>query len=919
MSSSPDARAPAINRLLKMAVVGGAEAAVRLHIDRGDNLNSRDDRGLTPLMLAAARNKAEICRLLIDAGADLYALDPVGRDALAIAIAAGALGSASAVEAALARGIRHACQAAPSAHQDAAHDNGDERGKGSGSFNGNAPHGSEANPDETNFAVDVSGDLSEEPKAQEHHIAQDTAPEHPVAESSTVTKIAVTKVFEIHSVDDEDASTIDLSGWEADESRPPPIDDASIAAAQAVLQEVIARHVPIDDSVDWAHFEAFLPEHAEPLPRAQDAESAAELRRLLLRALREGSIPEIDAEELCVGADGAMDSASLSLLRFVINDLGAETDERFEYRSRHESFEVFVDSLETQDEEEAVSDAMAFLAGLESHRNDPMRLYMRDIQRRSLINAEEEIALAKAMEGAAKQAIEALALWPQGIDRTLVAIEAALSGERALGSITAGSRDEAEPDPIELVKSANLDVPSSAYGPGAGSDEESDADDVGDDVGDDAAATEEAGGTIDSLAVGFFEKAAELSALRGSGATPEAKATAARAALASLSLARTFLMELSDDAVDDKSEPAGRFLAAVRSLAASRDKMAGANLRLVLSIAKRYLYSGLPMDDLIQEGNIGLLKAADKFDWRRGYKFSTMATWWIRQQVSRSAADDGRTIRLPVHVHEKLQRVEREAEVLARSIGRSPSSAEVAAKLSMLPENVEALLRVSVPPLSLHSMDDEGDLVFESIEDHRADPFETLAARELRATLDALLSKLGGKPERVLRMRFGLGLDDPLTLEEVGLQFGLTRERIRQIESKALKRLDHRLHRKMLRGWLREEGPEETLPAEVVGEPDTGDHGQASRAASSERAVEAARKPAAGRSNTPDHNRQSSAVDRLIAQAVDLGIAVDDDQSGGTRSTWVNMTESHDAPTRALVCKLIAMGFEYWPGKGYWR
>lgn len=917
MSSSPDARAPAINRLLKMAVVGGAEAAVRLHIDRGDNLNSRDDRGFTPLMLAAARNKAEICRLLIDAGADLYALDPVGRDALAIAMAAGALDSASAVEAALARRMRHACQAAPGAHQGAAHDNdkGDERGNGSGSFNGNAPHGSEANPDETNFAVDVSDDLSEEPTATEHHIAQDTAPEHPVAESSTVAKIAVTKVFEIHSVDEEDASTIDLSGWEADESRPPPIDDASIAAAQAVIQEVIARHVPIDDSVDWAHFEAFLPEHAEPLPRAQDADSTAELRRLLLRALREGSIPEIDAEDLCIGADGAMDQASLSLLRFVINDLGAETDERFEYRSRHESFKVFVDPLETQDEEEELSDAMAFLAGLESHRNDPMRLYMRDIQRRNLINAEEEIALAKAMEGAVKQAIEALALWPQGIDRTLVAIEAARSGERALGSITAGSRDETEPDPIELVEGADLDVPISTSAPRVESDEEPDADDAGDD----AAAIGEAGVTTESLAVGFFEKAAELSALRGSGATPEAKATAARAALASLSLARTFLLELSDDAVDDKSEPAGRFLAAVRSLAASRDKMAGANLRLVLSIAKRYLYSGLPMDDLIQEGNIGLLKAVDKFDWRRGYKFSTMATWWIRQQVSRSAADDGRTIRLPVHVHEKLQRVEREAEVLARSIGRSPSSAEVAAKLSIPPENVEALLRVSVPPLSLHSMDDEGDLVFESIEDHRADPFETLAARELRATLDALLSKVGGKPERVLRMRFGLQLEDPLTLEEVGLQFGLTRERIRQIESKALKRLDRRLHRKMLRGWLREEEPEETPPAEEVGEPDTGDHGQASRAASSERAVEAARKPAAGRSNTPDHNRQSSAVDRLIAQAVDLGIAVDDDQSGGTRSTWVNMTEAHDAPTRALVSKLIAIGFEYWPGKGYWR
>lgn len=216
-------------------------------------------------------------------------------------------------------------------------------------------------------------------------------------------------------------------------------------------------------------------------------------------------------------------------------------------------------------------------------------------------------------------------------------------------------------------------------------------------------------------------------------------------------------------------------------------------------------------------------------------------------------------------------------------------------------------------------MNDEGDLVFEDIEDHRADPFETLATRELRATLDALLSKLGGKPEQVLRMRFGLDLDDPLTLEEVGLQFDLTRERIRQIESKALKRLDQRLHREALRGWVREQEPDEDPSAGEIGAPDASDHGRASLAASSEQAVEPTRRSAIRRNRSGDQGRQPSAIDRLIAQAVELGIAVEDNQGGGDRSTWVNLIEVNDAPTRALVRKLIAIGFEYWPGKGYWR
>lgn len=826
-----------------MAVVGGVEVAVRLHIDRGDDLDSRDDRGFTPLMLAAARNRASICQLLIDAGADLFSLDPAGRDALAIARAAGALESASTIESAQAlkdtppSGVERSAQHVAKPVSNDRDDCGDACVR---PVNGVACDGAEAHSTEVDVSRDAAASSRRIPTAAEHSFAEDmpTCAELPAAASASRAS-----VVEPLCIDQEDASALDPSRWETDEARRPPPDDAWLATAQAAIQGVITKHAPIDDSADWAHFEAFLPDQATPLPRAEDVESTAGLRSLLLRALREGSVPEFDAEDLCIGADGTVHWASLSRLHFVINDLGAETDERFEYQLPHESFKVYADPTETQDEEETVGDAMAFLGDLESHRNDPMRLYMRDTQRRSLITAEEEIVLAKAMEGAVECALDALASWPVGIHLVLAAIEKARSGERSLNSITAGPRDDVEPDPSELVEGEGPDPAALVAALGMGEQSETDA-------SEDAGATQEEDAATEPLAAGFFKQASDLSALVSSGIR-EANASDVRATLALLSFKRPFLMELADAAVGDKSDDANRFLAAIRSLAASRDRMAGANLRLVLSIAKRYLYSGLPMDDLIQEGNIGLLKAVDKFDWRRGYKFSTMATWWIRQQVSRSAADDAKTIRLPVHIHERLQRVEREAEGMARANGRVPSSGELAARLGMAPGKIDALLRASSPPLSLHSTDDNGDLIFECIEDHRADPFETVSAKELRSTLEVMLSRLDAKPERVLRMRFGLALDDALTLEEVGLRFDLTRERIRQIESKALKRLDQRRNRERLLGWLREGDPDTKRSSNASEEPEANDGERVPSAASSAPAGEPSRHTAGKPSGLP--------------------------------------------------------------------
>lgn len=894
----------AINRLFKMAVVGGIEAAVRLHINRGDDLEGRDERGFTLLMLAAARDKASVCRLLIEAGANWRALDPSGKDALAIAWAAGASRAALVIESIreLEPAIQIRFQTSEDQRAETTYLNEAlcERVM-SGGVDGDGPK-DDPRTDHTNLLMETRAEFCEQHPAQQDPVA--LSPPSIFAEPPD-RALFMPKGIGDFFIDEEDAPTLDPSRWEVDVTRPPPIDDPSLVGAQAETQGIITKHTPIDDSEDWQHFDAFLPQEAAPLVRVGDAESKRELRKVLLRALREGSVPDIDVEQLCTDDEGIVEQASLASLRLIINDLGAETDERFEQGSPFRDYQIFVADEETESEEEIVDGAIAFLNDLEGQRNDPMRLYMKDALRERLLTAEEEITLAKAMEDATQRAVGALATWPSGIDRVLVAIAKARVGERQVNAITSWSSEDAEPESSELVNDLDLDTAVSIKEVSATIDE-----DLGVDPLVEATVVE----VPELQASAFFDKADQLSALRASQSQREA--FAAHAILVALSLKRTFLMELADGASDDKSEPSTRFVTAVRSLATSRTRMAVANLRLVLSTAKRYLYSGLPVDDLVQEGNIGLLKAVDKFDWRRGYKFSTMALWWIKQNVARSIGDQGRTIRLPIHLYEKLQRVEREAKEMARSQGREPSIAEVATRMSMAPAKVEALLRAGAPPLSLHLTDTEGDLVYGNIEDLRPDPFDAVAAAELRSLLESCLAELDEKLSRVLRMRFGVALDEASTLEEVGAHLQVTRERVRQIEAKALGRLGNRRHRELFRGWIREEeGNRESI--EVVREAKS--HGVLPRSKSISKTQTDARPRAPTPRSKSTRSQGHSAIDRVLARAAALGISVEDERSKERRLTCVKVNKAVDAPTRALIRVLISMGFKYSPGKGYLR
>lgn len=861
-----------LSQFLRMAVVAGVESAVMVHVQRGDDLDARDSNGLTPLMLAAARNKRAICKILLDAGADDRLLDPFGHSALGIAEAAGAHEAANVLKSfnlANEAAADSFCDVPPIAVESVA------------------------------SAASVEAVVPIEPIELPHVQVLTPAASMISANCLEVRKAPIdARAQAANLIDAENAPGFDLSDWEPEEDHPPPEEDVSIALVACAIQASITEHEPIDSSTDWNDFDIFLPERSLPLLRSDDAEARERLRLLLLRALREGSVPFTEVEALSRDADQTSNPEAEAFLGMLINDLGAEVDERFEYSSIDENFEVFTVPESTPDEDELIAHAMAAIDSLAARRTEPLRIYQKEFQRNKLISAQEEVFFCQSMDAALDAALDALAAWPRGISLTLAAGRLVATGQHPLTWMSLGPTEDL-PD-LDATGDPESDIDISVVDQ---IDEEYDAD---------GEKQDDAHSMRESPASDFIDALDRLALLPVGFVQQGLAWHAVRETMSSLRLNRRFLLALADFKQENDLGAAAHYAVAITAYRRAWEQMAVANLKLVFHLAKKYLYSGEPLDDLTQAGNLGLLKAIDRFDWRRGFKFSTYATWWIRQQIGRHIDDNCRTIRIPVHVHDNARRLSRETQEFESEIGRPPKIDEIAARLGMSVKRVAALQRLVPEPLAIDEVCVDNLIAIEAQATFISpDPMEIVSQYQLSETIEKLLSTLKPKEAQILRLRFGIGVTEALTLDEVGIRYEVTRERIRQIEAKALRKLRHpsRVEAFGLAvfGTIERRTDADSDQSEVAlpaTETQSFQQEDALNAALSARSMSL--------------STASASIDNFLAEVAALNIPIVDDRDGSSGRVWVNFTGTPDDGYRRLVPQLTALGFELSPGKGYW-
>lgn len=728
-----------------MATIAGVEVAVKLHIARGDDLDARDGTGATPLMLASARKKNGIVRLLLAAGAKPELLDPEGRTALAYAEKSNC-----------AQCIDLLREALGFSFQEINNDFDNENTLQS-DVSGKAlyPHSVESESpykdteDETVKVApqfDVSGN-SPSFELVTHEAETIGADEHAVP----VVEIKVHEV--LIELDDEPLGLGFEDDWEVESEVVAPKGNITVAKEVSTLQGTIGKFKAIDTDVEWDDVDLFLPEKSLPLTN----NNRADLRGLFFRGLREGAVSHSALIDVCREGDLSRNEEIERLLTFVLGDLGVLIDEWAGGTDQSDLVEP------SDDEELRLSEALEFAEDLLSGRNEPLRFYAKGIKK-DLLLAAEEIALGREMEEARALALDALSRWPSGLALVFEAADKVAQGQASHEDFT--SRD----DPI-----SEGDFSENTRETVSNEEAEYEEDKVG----------------LDSIATTFVSS---ISVARSAGNDY----MKVRNGLAAANLSRIFLIELSRKADCDLAGVS--FSSAIRRQEAARERMILSNLRLVLSIANKYRWSELAFDDLVQEGNIGLMRAVERFDWRKGFRFSTYATWWIRQQITRAIANQERVVRVPVHMQDLARNIIRGRDKFEFKLGLPEREREISHRTGIPLDKLRLLLTVFEKISSLDEQlgESSNSLIDSLLEEEPSDPAIAVEHASLRAILMEMIGELDERSAKVINLRFGFGQDDAMTLEEVGSLFDVTRERIRQIESKALKKLCHPLRKEKL-------------------------------------------------------------------------------------------------------------------------
>lgn len=683
--------------LFRMAVVSGTPALVLAHLRRGADVNARDAGGATPLMLALARGRADICQLLLDEGADPRLVDAAGRSVLFY-----------------------------------------------------------AQPGAEEWISGLIAIVPEEPPALVEE-PQGIELEEPVAALSSDEGSAALTGAETLSQDDID----DDGGWEPEVVTAAPADDLSLRQTTAALQVQIARHRAIDSDPDWADIEIDLP---TPTPRRiRNPVRMRELQRMrsvFRRALAQGSYAPEDIEAALVD-DPVENEGALRRSRAAFDTLaalGTVREDWDDWRPAGAPGHTLVSA-------DALDDACEYFE-LHWSREDIVDAALRRLAKFPPSKAEEDRQAWHRYDVALQSLCAAIADSPAAC--------AALAAElrvyaRRLVWTDRSSGEQGEDHGCRLGE-VEAEEPIRAEVPAHGWSE-------------------------DQLA----EASAMLVQLSQThGPQRNVQRQVFLSGLGDRRLPGSLLISIPglEDFTTTKSP--------LRSFLKARDFLFNANSRLAMWLARRYGWSRLPLEDRYQEASQGLLRAIDRFDYRRGNKFSSYAVWWIRQSVTRAIYDLERVIRLPVHMQETLRRVDRQTELLTYELTREPTTAELAERLALDPERLLKLLRgrVDAVPLEDLAQNEQPDDPAQSFAGYEAEPEHALTRAQLEAVMRAILVELAPREERIVRQRFGLNLPSDMTLEEIGVTVEVTRERIRQIEAKALRRLAHPAKSRRLRPFL---------------------------------------------------------------------------------------------------------------------